>query len=38
MLDILEETSLMGSKLVETHMDPIVKPYVDQGELLYMRA
>ena len=34
MLDILEETSLLGSKPVETPMDPNVKLYEDQGELL----
>ena len=32
-LDILEETSLLGSKLVKTPMDPNVKLYEDQ-ELL----
>ena len=32
--DILEETGLLGSKLVETPMDPNVKLYEDQGELL----
>ena len=31
MLDILEETSLLGSKPVETPMDPNVKLYEDQG-------
>ena len=34
MLDILEETGLLGSKLVETPMDPNVKLYEDHGELL----
>ena len=34
MLDILEETGLLGSKPVETPMDPNVKLYEDQGELL----
>ena len=34
MLEILEETSFLGSKLVETLMDPNVKLYMDQGELL----
>ena len=34
MLDILEETSLLGSKPVKTLMDPNVKLYKDQGELL----
>ena len=34
MLDILGETSLLGSKPVETPMDPNVKLYEDQGELL----
>ena len=34
MLDILEETSLLGSKPVETPMDPNVKLYEDRGELL----
>ena len=34
MLDILEETGLLGSKLVETLMDPNVKLYEDLGELL----
>ena len=34
MLDILEETSFLGSKPVETPMDPNVKLYEDQGELL----
>ena len=34
MLDILEETSLLGSKPVKTPMDPNVKLYEDQGELL----
>ena len=33
-LDILEETGLLGSKPVETPMDPNVKLYEDQGELL----
>jgi hypothetical protein len=33
-LEILEETSFLGSKLVETLMDPNVKLYMDQGELL----
>jgi len=33
-LDILEETSLLGSKPVETPMDHNVKLYEDQGELL----
>ena len=32
--DILEETNLLGSKPVETPMDPNVKLYEDQGELL----
>lgn len=34
MLDILEETCMLGSKPVETVMDPNVKLYVNQGELL----
>ena len=34
MLDILEETGLLGSKPVETPIDPNVKLYEDQGELL----
>ena len=34
MLDVLEETGLLGSKPVETPMDPNVKLYEDQGELL----
>ena len=34
MLDILEETSLLGSKPVETPMDSNVKLYEDYGELL----
>ena len=34
MLDILEETSLLGSKPVKTPMDPNVKLYENQGELL----
>ena len=34
MLDILEETSLLGSKPMETPMDPNVKLYENQGELL----
>ena len=34
MLDILEETNLLGSKPMETPMDPNVKLYEDQGELL----
>ena len=34
MLDILEETGLLVSKPVETPMDPNVKLYEDQGELL----
>ena len=34
MLDILEETGLLESKLVETPMDLHVKLYEDQGELL----
>ena len=34
MLNILEETGLLGSKPVETPMDPNVKLYEDQGELL----
>lgn len=33
-LDILEETSLLGSKPVETPMNPNVKLYKDQGEML----
>ena len=33
-LDILEETSLLGSKPVEIPMDPNVKLYEDQRELL----
>ena len=33
-LDILEETGLLGSKPMETPMDPNVKLYEDQGELL----
>ena len=33
-LDILEETSLMRTKPVETHMDPSVKLSVDQDEFL----
>ena len=33
MLDILEETELLGSKPVETPMGPNVKLYEDQGEL-----
>lgn len=33
-LDILQETGLLGSKPVETPMDPNVKLCVDQGELL----
>ena len=33
-LDILEQTGLMGSKLVETLMDPNAKLSVDQGEFL----
>ena len=33
-LDILEETGLLGSKLMETPTDPNVKLYEDQGELL----
>ena len=33
-LDILEETNLIGSKPMETPMDPNVKLYEDQGELL----
>ena len=32
-LDILEQTSLMGSKPIETPMDPNAKLCVDQGEL-----
>ena len=32
-LDILEETSLLGSKLVKTPVDPNVKLYEDHGEL-----
>ena len=34
MLDILEEIGLLGSKPVENPMDPNVKLYEDQGELL----
>ena len=34
MLDILDETGLLGAKPVETPMDPNVKLCVDQGELL----
>ena len=34
MLDILEETSLLGSKPVEIPMDPNVKLYEELGELL----
>ena len=33
-LDVLEETSLLGSKPMETPMDPNVVLYEDQGELL----
>ena len=33
-LDILDETELMCSKLVDTSMDPNVKLCVDQGELM----
>ena len=33
-LDILKETGLLGSKPVETPMNPNVKLYEDQGELL----
>ena len=33
-LDILEETGLSRSKPVETPMDPNVKLYEDQGELI----
>ena len=33
-LDILEEMGLLGSKPMETPMDPNVKLYEDQGELL----
>ena len=36
MLNILEEIGLLGSKPVETPMDPDVKLYEDQGELLSM--
>ena len=35
LVDILEETGLLGSKPVETPMDPNVKLYEDQGELLF---
>ena len=34
MLDILEETGLMGSKPVDWPMDPNVKLCIDQGELM----
>ena len=34
MLDILEETGLFGSKPVETSINPNVRLYEDQGELL----
>ena len=34
MLDILEEIGLLGFKPMETPMDPNVKLYEDQGELL----
>ena len=34
MLNILKDTGLLGSKPVETSMDPNVKLYEDQGELL----
>ena len=34
MFDILEETGLLGSKPVETPMNPNFKSYEDQGELL----
>jgi hypothetical protein len=34
-LDILEDTGLLGAKPVETPMDPNVKLCVDQGELLH---
>ena len=34
MLDILEETGLLGSKPMETPMHPKVKLYENQGELL----
>ena len=36
MFDILEETGLLGSKPVETPMDPNVKLYEDQGESCYL--
>ena len=35
LVDILEETGLLGSKPVETPMDPNVKLYEDQEELLF---
>ncbi len=35
MLDILEGNGLLGSKFVETPMDPNSELYVDQGELLF---
>ena len=34
MLDILDQTGLMGSKPVDTPMDPNVKLCIDQGELM----
>ena len=34
MLDILEETGLLGSKPMETPMHPNIKLYENQGELL----
>ena len=34
MLDILEDSGLMGAKTVKTLMDPNVRLFVDQGELL----
>ena len=34
MFEILEEIGLLGSKPMETPMDPNVKQYEDQGELL----
>ena len=38
LVDILEETGLLGSKPVETPMDPNVKLYEDQEELLFNPA
>ena len=37
MLDLLEETGLLGSKPIKTPLDPNVKLYMDQGNCYLIR-